>query len=157
MSLLCILSLSFFIKKTNFATTAARFIYSFHSLLTNRDDWIAKINHLRERNEKDSRQHVLEIKEFHRTVHHERKIQNFLDTKNKRRGEMESGGERRTRKLIAKVDELDAILVAYKRSFIAILKLAESKNIEVLLTTYMDQEQRNFAMFKSIIDVNNEV
>ncbi len=121
-----------------------------------RDDWINKINILRERNDKDSKQHVLEIKEFQRVLHHDSKIHEFLAIKNKDRDLLENTAQRLDRKNKGKINELDALLAAYKRSFKAILSMAKSRDIDSLVNAYLEEEHKNYAMFKFITDLNHE-
>jgi len=122
-----------------------------------RDDWVNKINLLRERNDKDSKQHVLEIKEFQRVLHHDSKIHEFLAVKNKDREQLENAAQRNDRKNQVKIADLDALLAAYKRSFKSILSMAKSRDIESLVNTYLEEEQKNYAVFKFITDLNHEV
>lgn len=122
-----------------------------------RDDWVNKINMLRERNDKDSKQHVLEIKEFQRVLHHDSKIHEFLAIKNKNRELLENTAQRLDRKNKGKINELDALLAAYKRSFRAILTMAKSRDIDSLVNAYLEEEHKNYAMFKFITDLNHEV
>lgn len=122
-----------------------------------RDDCMVKVNMLRERNDKDSKQHVLEIKEFQRVLHHDSKIHEFLAIKNRERELMENTKQRLERKNRGKISELEALLASYKRSFKAILRMARSKNIDNLVSTYLEEEHRNYAMFKFITDLNHEV
>lgn len=116
-----------------------------------------KINILRERNDKDSKQHCLEIKEFQRVLHHDSKIHEFLGVKNKDRDQIENALQRNERKIQVKIAELNALLAAYKRAFRAILKMSKSRDIESLVNTYLEEEQKNYAVFKFITDLNHEV
>jgi len=128
-----------------------------YALLSFRDEWVNKINILRERNDKDSKQHVLEIKEFQRVLHHDSKIHEFLAIKNKEREQLENAAQRNDRKNQVKIADLDALLAAYKKSFKAILSMAKSRDIESLVNTYLEEEQKNYAVFKYITDLNHEV
>ncbi|XP_035704934.1 uncharacterized protein LOC118432926 [Folsomia candida] len=69
--------------------THAEFTYD------NRDEAVAKIKILRERDSKESKQHVTEVKEFQRVLHHDRKVHNFLHDKNQGRAVIEEDDERR--------------------------------------------------------------
>lgn len=60
-----------------------------------RDEAVAKIKILRERDSKESKQHVTEVKEFQRVLHHDRKVHNFLHDKNQGRAVIEEDDERR--------------------------------------------------------------
>ncbi|ODN02721.1 Coiled-coil domain-containing protein 63 [Orchesella cincta] len=131
-------------------------VYEATSAYDQRDDWVNKINILRERNDKDSKQHVLEIKEFQRVLHHDSKIHEFLAIKNKERELLENNSQRMDRKNRGKISELDQLLAAYKRSFKAILNMAKSRDIESLVNTYLEEEQKNYAVFKFITDLNHE-
>lgn len=57
----------------------------------------------------------------------------------------------------AKEKQLDDLLLAYKISFRDLLRLANTHDVETLVQSYMAQEQQNFARFKYISDLNNEV
>jgi hypothetical protein len=132
-------------------------VYEATAAYDQRDEWVNKINLLRERNDKDSKQHVLEIKEFQRVLHHDSKIHEFLAIKNKDREQLENAAQRNDRKNQVKIGDLDALLLAYKKSFKAILRMAKSRDIESLVNTYLEEEQKNYAVFKFITDLNHEV
>ncbi|XP_035707235.1 coiled-coil domain-containing protein 114 [Folsomia candida] len=131
-------------------------VYEATAAYDQRDEWVNKINILRERNDKDSKQHVLEIKEFQRVLHHDSKIHEFLAIKNKEREQLENASQRNDRKNQVKITDLDALLAAYKKSFKAILRMAKSRDIESLVNTYLEEEQKNYAVFKFITDLNHE-
>jgi hypothetical protein len=99
---------------------------------------------------------VLEIKEFQRVLHHDSKIHEFLAIKNKDRDQLESVAQRADRKNFIKIADLDQLLAAYKKSFQAILRIARSRDIESLVNTYLEEEQKNFALLRFITDLNYE-
>lgn len=70
---------------------------------------------------------------------------------------MENAAQRNDRKNQVKIADLDALLAAYKKSFNAILRMAKSRDIESLVNTYLEEEQKNYAVFKYITDLNHEV
>jgi len=112
---------------------------------------------LRDRNEKDSRQHVLEIKEFQRVLHHDSKIHDFMKVKNVMRDLLENNFQRAFRKNTVKIEELNLLLAAYRKSFKIILKMSVFRDVESLVVHYLEQEQKNYAVFKYVTDLNNEV
>ena len=116
-----------------------------------------KIHMLRERNDKESQQHVLEIKEYQRVFHHDQKLRAFMEVKNKSRDVVERAEDRKMRLTSEKERHLDDLIKAYKKSFAQLLKLAQTKDVETLLQQYLAQEQSNFSSFKFITDLNNEV
>lgn len=57
---------------------------------------MAKANALRDRNEKEKKQFVLEINELNRVIRHEEKLLDFMNTKNKDRLFLETEEERQS-------------------------------------------------------------
>jgi len=122
-----------------------------------RDDWTTKAISMRERNDKDSKQHVLEIKELQRVLHHDSKVHDFMGIKNRERLLLESSRERIIRKHKGKIELLDETLFNYKKSFKTILKMGRRRDIESLVSTYLADEQENYAVFKFVTDLNHEL
>jgi len=60
-----------------------------------REEASAKIHSHRERNDKESKQHVLEMKEFQRILHHDEKGHGFMQVKGKARPLIEDNEVRR--------------------------------------------------------------
>jgi len=112
---------------------------------------------LREKNDKECRQHVLEMKEFTRVLHHDAKLHGFMGLKNKERELMENYLQRCERKNVAKLREMDMTLHNYHQSLRQILNLSGYDNMHRLVSNYNVQEQENFSMFKCSTDLNHEV
>jgi hypothetical protein len=129
-----------------------------HALTTyeGREEAVMKIHMLRERNDKESQQHVLEIKEYQRVFHHDQKLRAFMEVKNRVREVVERSEERRMRITREKEKQLDELIRQYRKSFAQLLNLAQTKDVETLLNQYLSQEQSNFTSFKYITDLNNE-
>ncbi|CAG7826866.1 unnamed protein product [Allacma fusca] len=121
-----------------------------------REEAVMKIHMLRERNDKESQQHVLEIKEYQRVFHHDQKLRAFMEVKNRVREVVERSEDRKCRITLEKEKQLDDLIRQYKKSFAQLLNLAQTKDVETLLNQYLTQEQSNFTSFKYITDLNNE-
>ena len=63
---------------------------------TNREEAVAKANALKERNEKEKKQYLLEINELSRIIRHEEKLLDFMHVKNKGRHFLETDDERQS-------------------------------------------------------------
>jgi hypothetical protein len=61
-----------------------------------REEATTKIRSYRERNDKESKQHVLEMKEFQRVLHHDEKGHGFMVIKGKQRPLLEDDEVRRS-------------------------------------------------------------
>lgn len=61
------------------------------------------------------------------------------------------------RKEAKKEEELDHILVKYRKCVKTILRMTSFRNIDKLCTHYKVLEQRNLGEFKYLTDLNNEV
>jgi hypothetical protein len=112
---------------------------------------------LREKNDKECKQHVLEMKEFTRVLHHDAKLHGFMGLKNRERELMESHAQRTERKNLAKLYEMDLTLASYQQSLKEILALSHFDSMERLVASYNAREQDNFSCFKCITDLNHEV
>ena len=121
------------------------------------DDYVTRMNLLREKNDKECKQHVLEMKEFSRILHHDEKLHGFMALKNKERQLMESHAQRMERKNLFKLHQMDRVLASYQQSLREILKVSEFDSMHRLVASYNGQEQANFALFRTITDLNNEV
>lgn len=68
--------------------------------MRHREEAVAKANALRDRNEKEKKQFVLEINELNRVIRHEEKLLDFMNTKNKDRLFLETEDERQSKFLL---------------------------------------------------------
>ncbi|CAG7836862.1 unnamed protein product [Allacma fusca] len=122
-----------------------------------RDDSALKIKTLVTRNDRDSRLHVLEIKDLQRLIHQDERNNNFIKTKNRNRNLIEPDWARKQRRFASKFRNLETVLVNYKRSFREVLQLGNTRDLDTLLSTYRTQEQKNFAHVKYLMDIYNEI
>jgi hypothetical protein len=100
---------------------------------------------------------VLEGKEFNRVIHHDSKLQGFMITKNQSRKVGETHLQRMERINTEKIAEMDVVLHTYTKSLREILRFSHFDSMEKLVMNYNEHEQRNFACFKFITDINFEV
>jgi len=58
---------------------------------------MSKVKSLRERETKEIKQHGMEVQEFDRTLHHDKKVLDFIKTKLKMRPVLEGAADRKSR------------------------------------------------------------
>ena len=122
-----------------------------------RDDAALKMKMLVARNDRESRLHVLEIKDLQRLLHQDEQNNTFILKKNHSRNLIEPDWARRKRKISSKFRHMEDTLVSYKRAFRNVLKLGKTRDLETLVVSYKTQEQQNFAMVKFLMDIYNEI
>ncbi|CAL8091162.1 unnamed protein product [Orchesella dallaii] len=121
-----------------------------------REEAVAKANALRDRNEKEKKQFVLEINELNRVIRHEEKLLDFMNTKNKDRLFLETEDERQSRLESAKEQTMDETLEMYRESLSKLLT-KDSPTFQSLVEEYRDLWNQNITRFNYINELGNEL
>ncbi|XP_036989334.2 coiled-coil domain-containing protein 63 [Artibeus jamaicensis] len=119
----------------------------------------ARMAAMKERQQKDISQYNLEIRELERIYAHETKLKSFLLAKLNDRTEFEEQAKKeealkvkRPRKK-SKGESFESYEVAHLR----LLKLAENGNLNQLIKDFLDKEEKNFARFTYVTELNNDM
>uniref|UniRef100_A0A8C3SJ15 Coiled-coil domain containing 63 n=1 Tax=Chelydra serpentina TaxID=8475 RepID=A0A8C3SJ15_CHESE len=120
---------------------------------------LARISAMKERRCKDIAQYNVEFRELERVFDHETKLKAFMLIKLVDRSDFEEQAKReealksskRARK--SKGDSFESYEVAYMR----LLKLSEDGDIGQLVADFIEKEEKNFAYFSYVTELNNEM
>ncbi|XP_033098610.1 coiled-coil domain-containing protein 63-like [Anneissia japonica] len=125
-----------------------------------RDEAQTKMMALRDRSEKEQAQYNLELKELHRIIDHDRKLKEFMAIKAQERIEIKAieaakckkkdDEKSNTRIHEEEMKSLDAI-------FERIKEVTGEKDLDALVRKFIDNENKNFALFNYVNELNNEV
>ena len=124
-----------------------------------RDDAQAKMMALKERNEKDLSQYNMEYKELMRIIDHDAKLKAFMNIKSQERSEFEeeeaakrrAGAEDRAEKTAEETME------TYQNAFENIKQVTGEQDIYLLVKKFIETEDKNFALFNYVNELNNEL
>uniref|UniRef100_A0A8C3H6G6 Coiled-coil domain containing 63 n=1 Tax=Chrysemys picta bellii TaxID=8478 RepID=A0A8C3H6G6_CHRPI len=120
---------------------------------------LARISAMKERRCKDIAQYNVEFRELERVFDHETKLKAFMLIKLVDRSDFEEQAKReealkaskRARK--SKGESFESYEVAYMR----LLKLSEDGDIGQLVADFIEKEEKNFAYFSYVTELNNEM
>ncbi|XP_049643725.1 coiled-coil domain-containing protein 63 [Suncus etruscus] len=120
---------------------------------------LARMTAMKDRQQKEVIQHSLEIKELARIYNHEAKLKSFLFIKLNDRLEFEEQARekaalkaKKSRKK-RKGESFESWEMAYFR----LLKLTKNGNLDQLVNHFLAREERNFARFMYVAELNNEM
>ncbi|NXW85000.1 CCD63 protein, partial [Alopecoenas beccarii] len=120
---------------------------------------LARISAMNERNNKETVQYNVEMQERERVLSWETKLKSFMLTKCVDRSELEEeakkikdlkAAERAKRNQWESIESRE---VAYER----LLELAEDGDVDHLVNSFIEKEQKNFACFSYASELNNEM
>ncbi|XP_075625703.1 coiled-coil domain-containing protein 63 [Balearica regulorum gibbericeps] len=120
---------------------------------------LAKISAMKETHSKDIVQYNVELQERERVLHQENKLKAFAIAKFTDRSELEEQAKKKKalkaaqRAKQSQGESFGSRVVAYNR----LLELTEDGNIDHLLNSFIEKEEKNFACFKYITELNNEM
>nr|XP_046239303.1 coiled-coil domain-containing protein 114 isoform X2 [Scatophagus argus] len=121
----------------------------------------SKITMMREKAEKDLDQYNTEMKELERIIAHECSLKDFMTTKCSERSRQDDGHEmghtqlselKEQRRMDTGEESLDALEEVFKR----IQAVTGEDNLDMLVTRFIQVEDRNFALFNFVNEQNNE-
>ncbi|XP_064235915.1 coiled-coil domain-containing protein 63 isoform X2 [Aotus nancymaae] len=120
---------------------------------------MARMAAMKDRQKKDISQYNLEIRELEHLYAHENKLKSFLLVKLNDRNEFEEQAKReealKAKKHVkkSKGESFESYEVAHLR----LLKLAESGNLNQLIEDFLAKEEKNFARFTYVTELNNDM
>nr|XP_025045177.1 coiled-coil domain-containing protein 63 [Pelodiscus sinensis]XP_025045178.1 coiled-coil domain-containing protein 63 [Pelodiscus sinensis] len=120
---------------------------------------LARISAMKERRCKDIAQYNVEFRELERVFDHETKLKAFMLIKLVDRSDFEDQSKREEalkaskRAKKSKGESFESYEVAYMR----LLKLSENGDIGQLVADFIEKEEKNFAYFSYVTELNNEM
>ncbi|PNJ82723.1 coiled-coil domain-containing protein 63 isoform X1 [Pongo abelii] len=120
---------------------------------------MARMAAMKDRQKKDTSQYNLEIRELERLYAHENKLKSFLLVKLNDRNEFEEQAKReealKAKKHVKK--NRGESFESYEVAHLRLLKLAESGNLNQLIEDFLAKEEKNFARFTYVTELNNDM
>ncbi|XP_065842357.1 uncharacterized protein [Oscarella lobularis] len=119
----------------------------------------AKMTALKEKADKEMAQHNMEMKELMRVIEHDRKLREFMTTKDFERQELESQAlmQRRLKGEGERGDKAEETLEAYEDAFDRIKEFTGIDDIDQLVARFIEVEDQNFALFNLVNELNSEI
>lgn len=126
-----------------------------------RDEARTKMTALRERNDKDHQQHIAMMRELTRIICHDDKIKEFMSIKSSDRRELKEEEDAKKKKMRGDSDKsINADLQtikSYEDAFKKIQELTGENDLDVIVDTFINTEDTNFALFNYVNELNSEV
>ncbi|KAJ7309814.1 hypothetical protein JRQ81_007884 [Phrynocephalus forsythii] len=119
---------------------------------------LARIAAMKERRCKDIAQFNIEYRELERIYNHETKLKAFMYIKLVDRSEIEEEAKKKealkaSKRAKSKGESFESYEVAYMR----LMKLTENGNIDGLVEDFVEKEEKNFAFFSYVTELNNDM
>ncbi|XP_053444525.1 coiled-coil domain-containing protein 63 [Nycticebus coucang] len=121
---------------------------------------MARMAAMKDRQQKDISQYNLEIRELERLYAHENKLKSFLLSKLNDRTEFEEQAKRQEAlkgKKRGKKKSKGESFESYEVAHLRLLKLAENGNLNQLIEDFLAKEEKNFARFTYVTELNNDM
>ncbi|XP_013000272.1 coiled-coil domain-containing protein 63 [Cavia porcellus] len=120
---------------------------------------MARIAALKDRQQKDISQYNLEIRELERLYAHETKLKSFLLVKLNDRTEFEEQAKREEALKAKKHGKKSkgTSFESYEVAHMRLLKLVEDGNLNHLIEDFLAKEEKNFARFTYVTELNNDM
>ncbi|KAL2767806.1 coiled-coil domain-containing protein 63 isoform 1 [Daubentonia madagascariensis] len=120
---------------------------------------MARMAAMKDRQQKDISQYTLEIRELERLYAHETKLKSFLLSKLNDRTEFEEQAKREEALKAKKHGKRNKgeSFESYEVAHLRLLKLAESGNLNQLIEEFLAKEEKNFARFTYVTELNNDM
>ncbi|XP_074153528.1 coiled-coil domain-containing protein 63 [Sminthopsis crassicaudata] len=124
-----------------------------------RQEAMARIDAMKERREKDLFQYKMEFRELERIYDHEAKLKSFLFIKLMDRSEFEEKARKEEALKVSKPRKKlkGESFQSYEVAHMRLLKLSEHGDLEQLVTDYLAEEEKNFARFNYVTELNNDM
>ncbi|XP_071751403.2 coiled-coil domain-containing protein 114 [Centroberyx gerrardi] len=121
----------------------------------------SKMTMMREKAVKDLAQYNTEMKELERVIAHERRLKEFMTTKCSERTGQDEGQEMGRRQLSElkeqrRMDSGEESVDTLQEVFQRIQTVTGEDNLDMLVTRFIQVEDRNFALFNFVNEQNNE-
>ncbi|XP_021113148.1 coiled-coil domain-containing protein 63 isoform X2 [Heterocephalus glaber] len=120
---------------------------------------MARMAAMKDRQQKDVSQYSLEIRELERLYTHETKLKSFLLLKLNDRTEFEEQAKREEALKAKKHGKKSrgTSFKSYEVAQLRLLKLVEDGNLNHLIEDFLAKEEKNFARFTYVTELNNDV
>ncbi|XP_071944329.1 coiled-coil domain-containing protein 63-like [Antedon mediterranea] len=125
-----------------------------------RDEAQTKMMALRDRSDKEQAQYNLELKELHRIIDHDRKLKEFMAIKAQERMEIKAIEATKCKKkdeeksnTKIQEEEIKSLDVIFER----IKEFTGEKSLDGLVRKFIENEDKNFALFNYVNELNNQV
>ncbi|XP_057299829.1 coiled-coil domain-containing protein 63-like [Hydractinia symbiolongicarpus] len=146
-------------KQSDNKEEIAKVIETSTSAYDARDDAQSKMLALKEKSDKDLLQYNMELKELMRIIDHDRKLREFMNIKSEDRAEMHGlsmqyNSKREERE---KVGEKEETIQSYESAFEQIKETTEIDDLQLLVGKFIETEDKNFALFNYVNELNNEI
>lgn len=124
-----------------------------------RDEAQHRMQSLRERSERDMTQFNSELKDILRIIDHDKKLQEFMNTKMEERNEMYEAAiqGRLEKKLLNHVKALQVEVEHYESIFKELNEVSGFENIDEMVNSFISVEDKNFASFNFVKDQNQRM
>ncbi|XP_036305255.1 coiled-coil domain-containing protein 63 [Pipistrellus kuhlii] len=125
-----------------------------------RQEATARMAAMKDRQQKDISQYNLEIRELERVYAHETKLKSFLLIKLNDRTEFEEQAKKEEAALKPKKARRKSkgeSIESYEVAHLRLLKLTENGNMNQLIEEFLAKEERNFARFTYVTELNNDM
>ncbi|XP_030634148.1 coiled-coil domain-containing protein 114 [Chanos chanos] len=119
----------------------------------------SKMNMMKEKAVKDLAQYTVEMKELERVIAHERRLKEFMTTKCNERASQDEGQDlsrRQELKEQRRTDSGQETLDTLEEVFQRIQNVTGEDDLDVLVTKFIQVEDRNFALFNYVNEQNTE-
>jgi hypothetical protein len=123
-----------------------------------RDDAQTKMMALKEKSDKDLLQYNMELKELMRVIDHDKKLKEFMTAKGEDRAEvmglmLTSRKESDREKTGGQEDTIES----YEQAFAKIAETTSISDLDLLVDKFIETEDKNFALFNYVNELNNEI
>ncbi|KAL5960842.1 Coiled-coil domain-containing protein 63 [Taenia solium] len=125
-----------------------------------REEAAQRIQALTDKAEKDNQQHNIEMKELVRLIDHERKLKQFMKIKAAEREEdpqLSAWRAKKEAEAEEKREQVEQTIRRYEESFDRMLVLAKTSTTDKLVDSFLFNEDRNFALFNYVSEINGEI
>ncbi|KAK3730099.1 hypothetical protein QZH41_003645 [Actinostola sp. cb2023] len=147
-------------KKLEYKRQASELIDNSKAAYDARDEAQAKMLALKEKNDKDIAQYKTEFMELERIIDHESKLKEFMRVKGEERAELMEGeltSRRKKKDEKDKGDKAEETIESYETAFKKIKEATEIDDIDLLVNKFIEVEDRNFALFNYVNELNNHI
>nr|XP_019832601.1 PREDICTED: coiled-coil domain-containing protein 63 [Bos indicus] len=120
---------------------------------------MARMAAMKDRQQKDISQYNLEIRELERVYDHETKLKSFLLIKLNDRLEFEEQSKKEEALKAKKYGKKSkgASFESYEVAHLRLLKLTKTGNLNQLIEEFLAKEEKNFARFTYVTELNNDM
>ena len=125
-----------------------------------RDEAQSKMIALKEKADKDLLQYNMELKELIRIIDHDRKLKEFMRVKGEERADLadkELGMKQRKRETERDKGDREETVESYEEAFEKLKEATEIEDIDLLVSKFIEVEDRNFALFNYVNELNNDI